>query len=414
MKIKSNIVKLNQEAVEKIRKYFESAEGKALVAKVKELQKQDEGKEYDFEMVITTETRDRHGEIIKQDGLDIENYMKAPVVLYGHFHTIWDLREGTPIVGYTDEIIKDPETKQTIARGRFVPKGFSQIADQVRTLYEAGMPMPASVGIRVFDYDVENETIMRSELVEWSFVEIAANPDAIDAARAAARKGADIKALIESGILSKDFAKIDFGLKFGEPVVNVKNDDTEPAEQEPETEADEQEVQTDTETPEAAEQENQENNAEQDDAQEPQEGEAQDEPTQNDTPADNAQDAEADKSADADSAKADSDAPSLAEQVGARLARMQSEVIDAVTAGTRDVVNMILSEDEQDKALAQIVQAEMQTTLRSVEDAAAVAHKVDRNELSESDLQKLFKAINNGTSAALAQINKKLKQAKQR
>ena len=39
-----------------------------------------------FEMVISTDNIDRHGEIVDQKGIDFTNYMTNPVVLWGHNH----------------------------------------------------------------------------------------------------------------------------------------------------------------------------------------------------------------------------------------------------------------------------------------------------------------------------------------
>jgi hypothetical protein len=37
-----------------------------------------------FRVIMTTDKKDRDGEIIKIDGWNFENFMKNPVVLYGH------------------------------------------------------------------------------------------------------------------------------------------------------------------------------------------------------------------------------------------------------------------------------------------------------------------------------------------
>jgi hypothetical protein len=37
-----------------------------------------------FEVIATTEDTDRHGEVIKIDGWMLDNYMKNPIILFGH------------------------------------------------------------------------------------------------------------------------------------------------------------------------------------------------------------------------------------------------------------------------------------------------------------------------------------------
>jgi len=343
-------------------------QAKELAPQIEKWKKESEGKPYDFEMVITTEDRDRHDEVILQDGLNVDNYMKAPVVLYGHHRTAWDLREGTPIVGYTAEIVKDKATKQTIAKGYFVPRGFSLIADQVRTLYEVGMPMPASVGIKVFEYDAETRTIISSELAEWSFVEIAANPQATDALQRAIAAGLDVKACINTGILSKDF----------ENFITVKNDPAPEQEQKEEPEDPESES-----TPEQTESEN-ESNAEQTDEEE----------------------------------KSEKQEKTLAEQVAARLTQMQSRVLDEITSANKDVIDLVSEADNNgaDKALQDLVLSRVEQVLQPLEELSKLAAlKVDErdSELEKYEehkaLHQLLKAVNNTTSAALQRFNEKRK-----
>ena len=56
-----------------------------------------------FRVIMTTEKKDRDGEVIKLDGWQFDNYMKNPVVLYGHNY--WGLEN---IIGRVDKILKSP------------------------------------------------------------------------------------------------------------------------------------------------------------------------------------------------------------------------------------------------------------------------------------------------------------------
>lgn len=387
--------KISKEVAAGMRTYLASDEVKAQLA-VFDTAKAENQPEPDFEVVISSETRDRHGEIISQAGINITNYMKSPVVLYGHFSSTWDLREGIPIVGYTDEIIKDTKTKQTIAKGRFIPKGISPIADQVRALYEAGMPMPTSVGGRVNSYDVDNEIITAFELMEWSFVVIPANPDAIAVARKA---GVDIKQLVDAGILAKGFLS------------DIKEVETpaapEKAPEGDETTGDDTVVEPDQET----------TTDNQGDAAETEPGEQ----------------------------KQKTDVImttlGLAEDVGAELAKMQTNIVEAMTGSARAIVDIVRAsenaEGDGEKShmaemiVANVLAAQLKSIIEPLQAVtAALGTKADGDGGAEEtgddgstkdrsktldgelrgldqhqDIRSTLKAIANGASKALAKYN---------
>ena len=70
-------------------------------------------------MVISTDNEDRHGEIVDQNGWELENYMSNPVVLWGHNH--FEIP-----VGVTDklyiELSEDGMNRRLIAEGRFASR----------------------------------------------------------------------------------------------------------------------------------------------------------------------------------------------------------------------------------------------------------------------------------------------------
>lgn len=139
-----------------------------------------------FEMVISTDDVDRHGEIVDQKGIDFSAYMKNPVVLWGHNHN------QIP-VGITDEIYtRTVGTQiQTIAKGRFASHEFAQT---LRALFDAGMLKTSSIGFIPKEY--QGNTITKSELLEWSFVSIPANPYAL----ALGKSGFNVEELIAKGV----------------------------------------------------------------------------------------------------------------------------------------------------------------------------------------------------------------------
>lgn len=122
-----------------------------------------------FEIIITTENVDRMGEVIKADGWETENYMKNPIVLWGHNYSLLP-------VGITDSLEKTVNG-QLIARGRFAPADANPMGQQLRRLYDLGLQRASSVGFIPKEY--EGNLITKAELLEWSFVTVPANPHAL-------------------------------------------------------------------------------------------------------------------------------------------------------------------------------------------------------------------------------------------
>lgn len=172
-------VKLSQEVKEAIAKKLQSAE-------VKEMLQKEEGTDYGrFKMIISTNAKDRSGEIVDQSGWELDHYKNNPVVLWGHDYNLMP-------VGVTDSIYLN-DKDQLIAEGRWAPTAFAQ---ELRQLYDAKILHAASVGFIV--KEMEGKTITRGELIEWSFVSVPANPEAISLLK---EMGADVEGLKSKGLL---------------------------------------------------------------------------------------------------------------------------------------------------------------------------------------------------------------------
>ena len=131
-----------------------------------------------FRVIMTTDKKDRDGEIIKIDGWNFENFMKNPVVLYGHNY--WWLEN---IIGRVDKIYRTGN--QWIAEGKFASQEANPKAQMVRRLYDEKIIQSVSVGFIIKGRDPTDDSIITSaELIELSFVPIPANPDAVDIIKA--------------------------------------------------------------------------------------------------------------------------------------------------------------------------------------------------------------------------------------
>ena len=125
---------------------------------------------------ITEEIHDREQDIVMADGLDIENYLRNPVVLWGH-----DSDE--PPIG------KCVDIKQVadgwIATVEFVPaenpyNGYK--AEGIRQMIKEGYLHAVSIGFIPKDWEFNNEgglNILTSELTEFSVVTVPCNPNAL-------------------------------------------------------------------------------------------------------------------------------------------------------------------------------------------------------------------------------------------
>ena len=124
-----------------------------------------------FKFVISDETRDRAGEVIKVDGWDLKNYKKNPVVLFGHSY-------------YSLPIGK--ATKVYIEDGKLIAEGIWASHEQAQTLrkmYDEGFVKTTSVGFIVKERDKKDDSIItRAELLEFSVVPVPANPSALSLA----------------------------------------------------------------------------------------------------------------------------------------------------------------------------------------------------------------------------------------
>lgn len=124
--------------------------------------------DHTFEVIASTEGQDRDGEVVMQDGIDLTNYLKNPVILFGHDY--WSL----PIGKATEVFRKDG---QTVVRGIFATKEANPVAEQCRLLYQQGILKAVSIGFIPKRY--EGNRIVECELLELSFVPVPANPEAL-------------------------------------------------------------------------------------------------------------------------------------------------------------------------------------------------------------------------------------------
>ena len=162
-------------------------------------------------IVVSDESPDRMGDVIRAQGWELAEYRKNPVVLWQH-------RASDPPIGRAERVWT--YAKQLLAKIQLAPPGTSPIVDTLRKLLAEDMVRAASVGFRPtkepkairdreervtgFEYD-------GTELLEISLVNVPAQAAALRKCLALGISQADIDrvfAIPASGFLARRRAEI--------------------------------------------------------------------------------------------------------------------------------------------------------------------------------------------------------------
>jgi len=136
-----------------------------------------------IDFIISNETLDRHGDIIKLKGWKTAEFMKNPVMLFAHQRSV-------PPIGKALKVWKSQGSLN--AKAQFMSEEMSPFADSVFQMFKEGFLKAVSVGFMPikseFIRDPENEFItgvkfLEQELLEFSAVPVPSNPDALIKAR---------------------------------------------------------------------------------------------------------------------------------------------------------------------------------------------------------------------------------------
>ena len=136
--------------------------------------------------VVSTEDKDRDGQVVKIDGVDLADYVRNPVLMWSHRYT-------EPPIGTM--MWHRKEKGRLLMKFRFAKTDF---ASQIYQLYKDRILRAFSIGFVPVDYDKENEIFNKISILEVSSVPVPANQNAL--VTEAYRKG-----IIRSDKLIKDF-----------------------------------------------------------------------------------------------------------------------------------------------------------------------------------------------------------------
>lgn len=168
---------------------------------------------YTFDAVASDDSLDRWHEVIRQDGWNLKDYHKNPVILWGHQHDL-------PAIGRSLET--KVEDGKLIIRPQLAVEEYP-LAATIWRLVKSRFIRAISVGFMVEEWETESEDYPDAELVftkqsllENSIVNVPCNPNAlIDDVKSLQ---ADIYVMQALGILSMAVPKFDEGKKLDEDV----------------------------------------------------------------------------------------------------------------------------------------------------------------------------------------------------
>lgn len=143
--------------------------------------------------IASSETRDRYGDVVKQDGIQVKNFMKNPVIPFAHKYKelpvakalkVWKGKEGGKKVTYFKAQFADFEFAETVFK-----------------LLKEGFLNAFSIGFAPRSWEDAKEDgigwtryFTKTELLEISVVPVPANPDALALA-------------VSKGVISEDEEK---------------------------------------------------------------------------------------------------------------------------------------------------------------------------------------------------------------
>lgn len=132
-------------------------------------------------VVATDFTEDRDGERIAVEGLDVKNYKKNPILMFGHNHQLLPIGKAKNLQVEGSRLTFEP-----------VFSVATQFARDVKALWDEKILQAVSIGF--IPKQREGNVFTEAELLEISVVNVPANPNALAMAKA---KGLNVEVLKE-------------------------------------------------------------------------------------------------------------------------------------------------------------------------------------------------------------------------
>lgn len=121
--------------------------------------------------VASSNTVDRYGEIVDNNGWDLKSFKKNPILLWAHDHS-------EPAIGVSKKTWVEGTGKHAKLMIQPVLHDLTDKARAIKALVEAGIIKTLSVGFRALE-SPDGITFTKNELLEVSVVNVPANADAM-------------------------------------------------------------------------------------------------------------------------------------------------------------------------------------------------------------------------------------------
>lgn len=124
-----------------------------------------------FIAVASTNSTDRHGEVVDNNGWDLKAFKKNPVILWAHDHS-------EPAIGVSKKTWVEGVGKKAKLMIQPLLHDVTDKAKAIKTLVEMGIINSLSVGFKPIE-SKDGITFDKNELLEVSMVNVPANADAM-------------------------------------------------------------------------------------------------------------------------------------------------------------------------------------------------------------------------------------------
>ncbi len=132
-----------------------------------------------FMAVASDDSTDRHGESIKQDGWDLGNFIKNPVVPWGHDYYNPPVAKAIEVGLVDGKLMFKPQfaSIEELSEDPANPSDWAKFVDTIFRMYKGGYLRAFSVGF--IPKEMEGDTFIKQELLEVSAVTVPSNPNAL-------------------------------------------------------------------------------------------------------------------------------------------------------------------------------------------------------------------------------------------
>lgn len=175
------------------------------------IEKQTDGS---FIAIASTNSVDRHGEVVDNNGWDLKAFKKNPVILWGHDHN-------EPAIGVSKKTWVEGTGKKAKLMIQPLLHDVTEKAKAIKALVDMGVIKTLSVGFKPLE-SPDGVTFTKNELLEVSMVNVPANADAMAMAYKGLKKAGFDEEIIKDVVSSDSIEVLDKLIHLEETVGNLE------------------------------------------------------------------------------------------------------------------------------------------------------------------------------------------------